>query len=180
MPSRQMVITAMLIALTAVGAWIRIPFTVIPVTLQTLFTYMTGAILDKRQAFRCQGIYLLLGLLGAPVFANGGGIGYLAQPTFGYLLALPFAAAIIAMMKSKMHRVTWLRMIPVISAGAICVLVVGAVWLSFYFMLVWKKSISLQLLCWHGFVWLLPGEGVKIITASLLSYYLNNMAKEKS
>ena len=73
--------------LTAVGAFLRIPFPVVPVTLQVLVVLLSGFIIGPKPAFMAQAAYILLGLAGAPIFTGGGGISYILSPTFGYLLA---------------------------------------------------------------------------------------------
>ena len=72
-------------ALIAVGAFIRIPVPVCPFTLQLLFTTLAGILLGSRRGGAVL-VYLALGLAGVPVFTEGGGIAYIFQPTFGYLI----------------------------------------------------------------------------------------------
>lgn len=73
-------------ALIAVGAFIRIPVPVCPFTLQLLFTTLAGLLLGSRRGAGAVLVYLALGLAGVPVFTEGGGISYIFQPTFGYLI----------------------------------------------------------------------------------------------
>lgn len=73
-------------ALIAAGAFIRIPVPVVPFTLQFLFTMLAGLLLGGRLGAISVGSYIILGLIGLPVFASGGGIGYIFTPTFGYLI----------------------------------------------------------------------------------------------
>ncbi|HEY9900337.1 MAG TPA: biotin transporter BioY [Pantanalinema sp.] len=55
-----------------------------------------GTFLGPVGAFAAQGAYLLLGLAGVPVFADGGGLAYLRSPSFPFLITFPFAAWLIA------------------------------------------------------------------------------------
>ena len=64
-------------ALIAVGAFIKIPIPICPFTLQFLFTNLAGLLLGKKVGSRAVGIYIILGLIGLPIFSEGGGIGYL-------------------------------------------------------------------------------------------------------
>ena len=82
---RELVRCGIFIALITVGSWIRIPVGTDVYTLQFLFTLL-GLVLGARLGAIAVGAYVLLGLVGVPVFAMGGGPGYLFQPTFGYLL----------------------------------------------------------------------------------------------
>jgi biotin transport system substrate-specific component len=56
---------------------------------------MTGLLLGSRRALAAQGLYLLIGLAGLPVFAAGGGPAYVLQPSFGYLPGMVLGAALI-------------------------------------------------------------------------------------
>lgn len=79
-------------ALTAIGAFIKIPLPHLPITLQTFFVMMSGNMLGHRFGSFSQILYLTLGLIGIPIFAYGGGPSYVLQPTFGYLLGYPAGA----------------------------------------------------------------------------------------
>lgn len=87
MKAKELTLCGLFIALITVGTFIRIP---IPggdyFTLQFLFTLLAGIVLGGRLGALAVGTYVLLGLVGVPVFAAGGGPGYIVQPTFGYLL----------------------------------------------------------------------------------------------
>ena len=81
--------------LTALGGFVRVPlpFTPVPITLQTLFVLSAGVAIGRGPGALSQGIYLACGILGAPFFAGGGsGFTHLFGPTGGYLLAFPIAA----------------------------------------------------------------------------------------
>ena len=88
--TRTMVLCAMFVVLIAAGAWIKIPVPVVPFTLQYLFTMLAGILLGGRRGALAVCVYLALGLAGLPIFAQGGGLSYLLQPSFGYLIG--FAA----------------------------------------------------------------------------------------
>jgi len=80
--------------LTAVGAWVRLPLPYVPLTLQVLFVCLAGVWLGPWRGALSQGVYLVTGLIGFPVFARGGGLHYLFEPSFGYLLGFVPAAFI--------------------------------------------------------------------------------------
>lgn len=82
---------ASFVILTTFGAFLRIPlpFTPVPVTLQTFFVLLSGAILGRRLGILSQACYLLLGGAGLPLFADPRGLG---GPTGGYLLGFFFAS----------------------------------------------------------------------------------------
>jgi len=83
---RGMVYASMFGAMTAVGAWLIIPFPLVPITLQTLFLNLAAALLGGYLGALSQIIYISLGIIGLPVFAGGkAGFGVLMGPTGGYL-----------------------------------------------------------------------------------------------
>ena len=75
MNTRKLVYSALFSALTAVGAFLRIPMGLSSVTLQYLFTAMAGLLLGRRWGPLSQAVYVLLGLVGLPIFTMGGGFG---------------------------------------------------------------------------------------------------------
>ncbi|SFL50002.1 biotin transporter BioY [Halanaerobium salsuginis] len=89
MKTNKMIQSAMLIALTAVGAYliIPLPFSPVPITLQTFFILLAGRLLGAKYAMLSQLGYLILGAVGLPIFAGGAaGPGILAGPTGGFLI----------------------------------------------------------------------------------------------
>ena len=82
-----MVLCGMFAALVAIGAFIQIPVPYMDYfTLQFFFVLLAGLILGADKGAISVGCYVLLGLVGVPIFAAGGGIGYIFRPSFGYLL----------------------------------------------------------------------------------------------
>jgi biotin transport system substrate-specific component len=82
-------------SLTIIGAKIEIPTYPVPFTLQTLFVILSGAFLGKKDGFYAQSLYLMIGIIGLPVFTGPiAGIAKLYGPTGGYLLSFPLAAYI--------------------------------------------------------------------------------------
>ncbi|MBI5016488.1 MAG: biotin transporter BioY [Deltaproteobacteria bacterium] len=94
--TRDLVLTGLFAALTAAGAFLRLPLEPVPFTLQPLVVFLAGAVLAPAVALSSQLVYLALGLLGLPVFANGGGPAYVLQPTFGFLVGFAAAAWVAA------------------------------------------------------------------------------------
>ena len=93
---REIVLCGLFIALITAGTFIRIPVGTDVYTLQFLFTLLAGLVLGARLGAVAVAAYVLLGLLGVPVFASGGGPAYVLQPTFGYLLAVSYGRLLLA------------------------------------------------------------------------------------
>lgn len=100
----KLVQSALFASLTVVGAFIRIPLPPypVPVTLQILFVFLAADFLGGAYGLLSQAIYLCLGLAGLPVFAAGGGVGYIFQPTFGYLIGFLPAAFVIGKLAERL------------------------------------------------------------------------------
>ncbi len=95
MSTRDLTLIAVFAAVTAVLAYVYIPlpFSPVPITGQTMGVMLAGALLGPKKGAMSQVVYLLLGVVGLPVFAGGyGGLSHLFGPTGGYLLACPIAA----------------------------------------------------------------------------------------
>jgi biotin transport system substrate-specific component len=74
---------------------VPVPFSPVPMTLQPLAVLAVGGLLGAAAGLGALVLYLLLGILGLPVFAAGGsGAWHLLGPTGGYLLAFPIAAVV--------------------------------------------------------------------------------------
>lgn len=126
----------MFTALITVGAFIRIPIMTVPFTMQFLFTNLAGILLGVRYGGLSLLLYLVLGLAGVPIFTNGGGIGYVLQPTFGYLIGFATGALVAALICSK-GRYSYPRLIVAGIADLLVVYAMGMIYFSllmkFYF-----------------------------------------------
>ncbi|NLG52995.1 MAG: biotin transporter BioY [Clostridiales bacterium] len=100
-----MVLISLFSALTAAGAFIKIPLPYFDyITLQTLTVLLSGMILGAEAGAAAVTVYVLIGLCGVPVFAGGGGIDYALRPSFGYLAGFILAAAVIGKLLEKSKR----------------------------------------------------------------------------
>ena len=95
---------ALMAAVTAVAAQIAVPlpFSGVPFTMQVLAVVLSGLLLGPRYGALAMGIYLLVGAVGVPVFAQfQSGIGHLLSPVGGYLISYPVAAALAGLASYK-------------------------------------------------------------------------------
>ena len=89
---RNMMFCAIFTVLIAVGAFIKIPIPVVPFTLQVLFVLLAGLLLGSKLGTLSSLIYMLLGLVGVPIFTEGGGFWYILKPPFGYIVGFVVGA----------------------------------------------------------------------------------------
>lgn len=132
----SLVSCAMFTALVAVGAFIQIPVPYMDYfTLQFFFVLLAGLILGGRKGGVAVGVYVLLGLTGIPVFAAGGGIGYVLRPSFGYLIGFVVAAFVTGRIFEK-RKVTYKNALFACLAGFFVTYFIGIVYkyviLNFY------------------------------------------------
>lgn len=113
--------------LTIIGGLIRIPvpFTPITVTLQTLFVAASGLVLGARDGAFSQLTYMVLGLVGLPVFSTGGGFDYVLRPSFGYILSFPLQAFITGILVRKQKTLSSFKLFLCAFAGVVASYAVG-------------------------------------------------------
>ena len=128
MNTREIVLCGLFIALITAGTFIRIPVGTDVYTLQFLFTLLAGLVLGARLGAIAVGAYVMLGLLGVPVFASGGGPAYILQPTFGYLLAFILQAWLGGFYARRSAAVSYGRLLASNLLGMAVVYIIGIGW----------------------------------------------------
>lgn len=94
MKTKHIIFVALFAALIAISAQIRIQLGPIPTTLQLPIILLAGLILGSRLGALSASVYLLIGLIGVPVFTSGGGLGSFLSPSFGFIIGFIPAAYI--------------------------------------------------------------------------------------
>lgn len=133
----DIVYCGMFTALIAVGAFIKImiPLGIFQVTfsLQFLFALLAGLLLGSKAGGISVLIYLVTGLIGIPIFAHGGGPGYLMRPTFGFLIGFAAAAVIAGSINEKYKKVTFPKMLFACFVGEMAYYACGLIYYFFMF-----------------------------------------------
>jgi biotin transport system substrate-specific component len=120
--TRQLILTSLFAALTVALSFvsIRIPFSPVPITGQTFGVMLSGALLGSKLGALSQVVYLLLGVIGLPVFAGGAsGLGTLFGASGGFLFGFPIGAYITGLMLEKKKNASTFYMAIAIAAGGI-------------------------------------------------------------
>lgn len=170
--TRNIVLISLTVALMTAAAWFRIPVGPVPISLQTLFVLLSGVTLGPRLGPAAMGTYLVLGLVGLPVFTAGGGPGYLLSPTFGYLLGFPLASFVTGWMfgdSNNEKKAGGARLALALAAGTVVIYLAGIPWLFLNLMLVQGKTLGPGPLLMLGMVPFLPGDLIKLVLALLLA-----------
>lgn len=125
----SLVLVALFAALTAVGAFIKIPLPIVPFTMQPIVVFLAGSLLGSKRAFLSQIVYILVGLAGLPVFTQGSGLTYVFQPTFGYLVGFAIGAYMIGWVVEKVEKPSRKRFIVANLVGTVVIYMIGATYL---------------------------------------------------
>ncbi|MGE5613440.1 MAG: biotin transporter BioY, partial [Bacillota bacterium] len=122
---KDLIITAMFTSLMVAGTFIRIPFPLLPVTLQTFICGLAGIIIGPKLGALSMLIYTVLGLAGIPVFAGGGGITYIFNRSFGFILGFIGASYVVGLLLQKTGRRTVAGCFTALMAGLLVVYAAG-------------------------------------------------------
>ena len=128
MKVQEMVYCGIFTTLIAAGAFIKIPIPVVPFTLQFLFTMLAGLLLGGRLGALCVAVYILLGLAGLPIFAEGGGLWYIVKPSFGYLIGFCLGSYVTGKMVEKHQKTTLTRYFIANFTGLFIVYAIGMIY----------------------------------------------------
>ena len=138
--TKSYAIIAFCAAIIAVLAQITIPIPVIPLTMQTLAVGLIATILPWRQSVAAVSVYVLIGAIGIPVYANfTGGIGILFGPTGGFLFSFVIMALVIGYYLTLVGYSKW-QAISANLIGMLINLIIGTVWLKYYLQLSWSEA----------------------------------------
>jgi biotin transport system substrate-specific component len=161
---RGMVYSSMFGAITAVGAYIVIPLPLVPITMQTFFVSLAPALLGGALGALSQVIYVMIGLIGFPVFAGGkAGLGVLMGPTGGYLAGFIVGAYIIGKLIEIREEPGFLWMVSAMVIGHLALYTLGVAQLMFVAKFSLGKAFAI------GVIPTLPGGIVKILCAAFIA-----------
>ncbi len=168
---KDLILTALFASLAAVGGFINIRVLTVPLTLQLFFCSFAGIILGARLGALSQALYLILGLMGLPIFANGGGPNYIFNPTFGYIIGFVLAAYVIGRVFERFNRPNILNISISILIGLVCDYLVGIL----YFYFIYNNYLGKAMTIYNSLVIMLPYILKDIILSFLVAFIINRM-----
>ena len=170
---RWIVLASLMAALTAVGAYIHVPIGPVPIVLSTLFVLLSGLLLGSHWGIVSMGVYLLVGVIGMPVFYGGkGGFAHFLGPTGGYLLGYLLAAWITGMISERSRGLLILDIFAVL-IGSLVIYGVGVPWLKIVTKMSWTKTLMV------GIVPFLIGDAIKGSVAVILARSVRPILKRQ-
>lgn len=130
MSTRNAAYIAMMAVILCVCSWLTIPFTV-PFTMQTFAVYCALLLLGGRRGLLAIGLYILLGLVGLPVFSGfRGGPGHLLGLTGGYIIGFLFTGLGYLLVESKLRSLGFLPRIVLLALDLLPCYLVGTLWFT--------------------------------------------------
>ena len=172
--TKQMVLIALMTAVTCVlgPLSIPLPFSPVPISLTNFAIFLAIFVLGMKNGTISFIIYLLLGAVGVPVFSSfRGGFQVLAGPTGGYLIGFIFLALIMGFALDHFDRKLVPTIIGMIIGMAVCY-AFGTVWLAKLLSLSFKEGLMM------GVIPYLPGDAAKIIIAAIVGPKLYGATKK--
>jgi len=130
--ARRTIAVVFFLSATVMGAFVRVPlpFTPVPLTLQTFFVLLAGAYLGAGAGASSQLLYLGLGAAGAPIFAGAAcGLTAAFGPTGGYLAGFAAAAFLVGSLK-RFCEGSFPLLLALFSLASLVILLCGALWLK--------------------------------------------------
>jgi biotin transport system substrate-specific component len=170
---KKIVYASLFTALMIVGSYLAVPVPIspAPIVLTNFFIMLSALLSEKWWACGSVGLYLFLGALGFPVFANGsGGIAHLIGPTGGYLVGYLFCAFGVSMIV-KLGKPFWIKDVIAMIIGLAFLYVPGVAYLKMKTGLSWNKAVAV------GVIPFLIGDVIKIAAAAGLAPVLRPFFK---
>lgn len=167
--TKDMALVAMFTSLTAIGAFISIPLGPVPITLQSLFVILSGLILGPKLGALSQIVYILLGLVGVPIFSGfTGGFQSIMAPSFGFIIGFIFAAYLVGKIAHRDNQISlkgiWIGSL----VGSLVIYLFGLPYMYYMLNVIMGNRFSFLNIMQMGCFLFLPGDLAKLILASLV------------
>lgn len=170
--TRDAALCALFTALIAVGAFIKIPIPVCPITFQVMVVNLAALLLGRKGSISAL-MYMILGLIGLPIFTQGGGLGYVLQPTFGFIASFVISSFVAGSIVDSRGR----KMKNLVLATVVNLIILYVIGIIYYFIIsafYLKSGIGIGTVLLYCFVIPIPGD---IITCSISCVLARRIAK---
>lgn len=142
MKIKNLVFIALMTALICVCSWVTLSIGPVPFTLQTFAMFLAFVILGGRDSSIAVAVYILLGIVGVPVFAGfKSGIGTITGPTGGFILGFLIAALLYWAVPRKLKNSNIKRLIVFIILNAVCY-AAGSAWFVLFKYGTWATALT--------------------------------------
>jgi biotin transport system substrate-specific component len=166
MNTKKMILIGLFAAIISVSSYISIPlpFSTVPFTAQTLSIMIVGLILPLSMSMYSVGLFILLGIIGLPVFSGGsGGLSVIVGPTGGYIIGFIFGTLVIGLLKKKFETLYGF-MFSSIMGGIIVVYFFGVLYLNY------STGMGIIGAVLNGALPFIPMDIIKAFLASIIAH----------
>ena len=165
--TKDLIQIALLTSMLSVASVFVIPIGPVPITLQVFFFLLIPALIGRMKGALTMSLYMLLGLIGFPVFAGGtGGFQSILSPAFGYIIG----AILVSLVVGSLHKrsASTIEMLGTMFLGIVVLYIVGMSYQYFIMNQVLETSISWQTIILTNVTAFLPIDMIKAFTAGLV------------
>ncbi|NLZ64955.1 MAG: biotin transporter BioY [Clostridiales bacterium] len=180
--TRKIVYSALFTALIVIGSYITIDIQPVPFTMQVPFVLLTSLLLGPVWGTVSIFAYIMLGLLGVPVFSSKGtaGIAYIFKPSFGYLIGFLFASVVIGVISNFKNNDEFTSYQKMLFANLIGICIIYAIGMGYMYLIMklyLKFEITAKKIFIFGFLIFLPKELIFIFLTAFLASKLKPYIK---
>ena len=163
-------------ALSAVGAFISIPIGPVPITLQSFFVLLSGIILGSKKAMFSQITYLLLGLIGFPIFSGfSGGLQHIFKPSFGFIIGYVAAAYVTGKLTEKKTALQYLW--AAVLTGTLIIYTFGLPYMYYILNIMLNSNLSIVKILQLGMFAFIPGDMLKAVIIVFFAQKISPLLK---
>lgn len=163
-------------AMIAIGAFIQIPVPHMDYfTLQFFFVLLAGMLLGSKRGALSVVVYVAVGLIGVPIFAAGGGIGYIVRPSFGYLLGFIAAAFVAGWVCEKIQNKRYSHYVTAALCGFFVTYAIGLTYKYFILNLYLGQATPWSIVILSCFPLDIPGDLILCVVAALVGKRLERV-----
>ena len=156
----EIALCALFIALIAVGAFIRRPTPLVPITFQYTMVMLAGMLLGPKLGAFSAFAYMVIGLMGVPIFTAGGGPSYVLKPSFGYIIGFVFAAFVVGLISHKKENPSYKMLVVSGFTGLLVCYIFGMVYCMLMMDLYLHSPMPFSKAIVSLFLIFLPGDGI--------------------
>ncbi len=167
--TRKLILCALFVALICVGTFIRIPLPIVSFTLQLSFVLLAGILLGPRSGAICCVVYLAMGLIGLPVFTEGGGFGYVLKPGFGYILGFILGSFAAGKIARAVPKPSLKRLLAAHFVGMILIYLVGVVYMLLISDIYLGTGLGIRAVLLYGFALTAPADAALCVAGAFLA-----------
>ncbi len=169
--------TGIFTALTAVGAFVSIPIGPVPITLQSFFVLLSGVILGSKKAMFSQITYLLLGLIGFPIFAGfSGGLQTIFKPSFGFIIGYVVVAYIVGRLTEE-RELSYGNLAFATGVGSIVLYAIGIPYMYYVLNIMLNSNFGIIKILQLGMFAFIPGDVLKAVIVVLIGKRLKTVLR---